>query len=152
MNKTGYGLWGAVAILGVFIIFQQIQLVKFRTTVEQLRANNEAILASQKSAPVVTVGAAASKKLHCGEFSIVPDPEHPNSYCIMGQAVNISGKRINRVQLVFAILRGGYESGMIYAVTENLDVDEVWKYKTAMIGDNRQPPPDVKLKNIQLFE
>jgi len=152
MKKTEYGLWVAVAILGVFVICQHIQLVKFRATIAQFRAGNEAMLASQKSAPVVTVGAAANKKLHCGEFSIVPDPDHASSYCITGQAVNISGKRINRVQLVFATSRGGYESGLIYAVTENVGVDEVWKYKTGIIGDNRQPPPDVKLKNIQLFE
>jgi hypothetical protein len=152
MKQTGYGLWGAVAILGVFVICQQIQMVKFRTMVEQLRASNEAMLAGQKSAPVVTVGDATKKKLHCGEFSIVPDPERTNFYCIMGQAVNISGKRINRVQLVFAISRGGYESGVIYAVTENIAEDEVWKFKTGYIGDNRQPLPDVKLKDIQVFE
>lgn len=146
------GLWIAIAILGVLAICQQNQLTKFRTTVEQLRASNEAMLVSQKSAPTVTVGDATNKKLHCGEFWIAPDPEHTNLYCIMGQAVNISGKRIDRVQLVFAISRGGYQSGMIYAATENIAVDEVWKYKTGSIGDNRQPPPDVKLKNIQLFE
>jgi len=152
MQKNSFALWGVLAILGVILICQQIQMVKLHTTVEQLRAGNEAMLAFQKSTPTVVVGDATNKKLHCGEFSIVSDPEHPNSYCIMGQAVNISGNRINRVQLGFAISRGGYESGMIYAATDNLAVDEVWKYKTAMIGDNRQPPPDVKLKDVQLFE
>jgi hypothetical protein len=152
MKQTAYGLWATVATLGILVICQQIQLVKFRTTVELLRASNETILASQKSAPDVITGDATNKKLHCGEFSIVPDPEHTNFYCIMGQAVNISGKPINRVQLVFAISRGGYESGLVYAVTENIAVDELWKYKTGNIGDNSQPPPDVKLKNVQLFE
>jgi hypothetical protein len=70
MKQTGYGLWGAVAILGVFVICQQIQLVKVRTKVEQLRASNEAMLASQKSAPVITVGDATKKSCIVASFQL----------------------------------------------------------------------------------